>query len=61
MKTSLINKVITSNAGIALLIGLQVRPAALMLSITMLVAIFSMHFVNGLFMSNNGYEFGRCF
>ncbi|PKH06634.1 DoxX family protein [Moritella sp. Urea-trap-13] len=44
--------------GIALLIGLLVRPAALMLSITMLVAIFSVHFANGLFMSNNGYEFG---
>lgn len=44
--------------GIALLIGLLVRPAALMLSITMLVAIFSVHFENGLFMSNNGYEFG---
>jgi len=43
--------------GIALLIGLLVRPAALMLSITMLVAIFSLHFVNGLFMSSNGYEF----
>ena len=43
--------------GIALLLGLLVRPAALMLSITMLVAIFSAHFVNGLFMSNNGYEF----
>jgi putative oxidoreductase len=44
--------------GIALLIGLLVRPAALMLSITMLVAIFSVHFANGLFMTNNGYEFG---
>lgn len=44
--------------GIALLLGLLVRPAALMLAITMLVAIFSVHFVNGLFMSNNGYEFG---
>jgi putative oxidoreductase len=44
--------------GIALLLGLLVRPAALVLSITMLVAIFSVHFVNGLFMSNNGYEFG---
>lgn len=43
--------------GIALLIGLLVRPAALILSITMLVAIFSVHFVNGLFMSNNGYEY----
>jgi putative oxidoreductase len=43
--------------GIALLIGLLVRPAALMLSITMVVAIFSVHFANGLFMTNNGYEF----
>jgi len=44
--------------GIALLIGLLVRPAALMLSITMLVAIFTVHFANGLFLTNNGYEFG---
>ena len=43
--------------GIALLIGLFVRPAAFTLAFTMLVAIFSVHFVNGLFMSNNGYEF----
>ena len=43
--------------GIALLIGLMVRPAALMLAVTMLVAIFSVHFVNGLFISANGYEF----
>jgi len=43
--------------GLALLIGFLVRPAALILSITMLVAIFSVHFSNGLFMVNNGYEF----
>jgi|TARA_B110000090_G_scaffold89237_1_gene101263 putative oxidoreductase len=43
--------------GIALLVGLMVRPTALILALTMLVAIFSVHFVNGLFMSNNGYEF----
>ena len=43
--------------GIALLIGLMVRPAALVLAVTMLVAIYSVHFVNGLFMSANGYEF----
>tara|TARA_B100000809_G_scaffold45904_1_gene40296 strand:+ start:255 stop:701 length:447 start_codon:yes stop_codon:yes gene_type:complete len=43
--------------GIALFIGLLVRPAALILSITMVVAIFSVHFDNGLFMTNNGYEF----
>ncbi|HCM46348.1 MAG TPA: DoxD-like family protein, partial [Colwellia sp.] len=41
----------------ALFIGLLVRPAALILSITMVVAIFSVHFDNGLFMTNNGYEF----
>ena len=44
--------------GIALLLGLLVRPAAAVLAITMLVAIFVVHFANGLFMSNNGYEFG---
>lgn len=43
--------------GIALLIGLLVRPASAVLAITMLVAIFTVHFSNGLFMSNNGYEY----
>ncbi|TAA40390.1 MULTISPECIES: DoxX family protein [Corallincola] len=44
--------------GIALLVGLLTRPAAAVLSITMLVAIFAVHIQHGLFMSNNGYEFG---
>lgn len=44
--------------GLALVFGLLTRPAAFALSIAMLVAIFSVHFANGLFMSNNGYEFG---
>lgn len=44
--------------GLALILGLLVRPAAAVLAITMLVAIFTVHFANGLFMSNNGYEFG---
>lgn len=44
--------------GIALLVGLLTRPAAVVLAITMLVAIFTVHISNGLFMSNNGYEFG---
>ncbi len=44
--------------GLALLLGLLVRPAAVVLAFTMLVAIFAVHFANGLFMSNNGYEFG---
>ena len=44
--------------GLALIIGLLVRPAAVVLAFTMLVAIFTVHIGNGLFMSNNGYEFG---
>ncbi len=44
--------------GIALLIGLLTRPAALVLAITMLVAIVTVHLPNGLFLANNGYEFG---
>lgn len=43
--------------GIALLVGLLTRPAAVVLAITMLVAIFSVHISNGLFMANNGYEY----
>jgi putative oxidoreductase len=44
--------------GLALIVGLLVRPAAAVLAVTMLVAIFSVHIDKGLFMSNNGYEFG---
>ena len=44
--------------GLFILLGLLTRPAAIALSFTMIVAIFSVHFANGLFMSNNGYEFG---
>ena len=44
--------------GVFLIIGLLVRPAALVLAVTMLVAIVIVHLENGLFMSNNGYEFG---
>ncbi|RJE78303.1 oxidoreductase [Pseudoalteromonas sp. MSK9-3] len=43
--------------GLFILLGLLTRPAAAVLAITMIVAIFSVHFSNGLFMSNNGYEF----
>jgi len=43
--------------GLALVLGLLTRPAALVSALTMLVAIFSVHFSNGLFMSNNGYEY----
>ncbi|MDF9617612.1 DoxX family protein [Pseudomonas entomophila] len=43
--------------GLALVLGLLARPAALALTVTLVVAIFSVHINNGLFMSNNGYEF----
>ncbi|MES2818996.1 MAG: DoxX family protein [Pseudomonadota bacterium] len=43
--------------GLALIVGLLVRPAAAALAVTMLVAIFSVHWANGFFMSANGYEF----
>lgn len=44
--------------GIALLLGLLTRPAAIVTAFTMLVAIVVVHLPHGLFMSNNGYEFG---
>ncbi len=43
--------------GLALVFGLLTRPAALVTAFTMLVAIFSTHIGNGLFVSNNGYEY----
>jgi len=44
--------------GLLLIVGLLVRPAAVVLAITMVVAIAAVHLQNGLFVSNNGYEFG---
>ena len=44
--------------GLFIIIGLLTRPTALVLAITMVVAILTVHIENGLFMSNNGYEFG---
>lgn len=44
--------------GILLILGFLVRPAALALAATMVVAIMTVHINNGLFMSNGGYEFG---
>ena len=43
--------------GLALLLGLLVRPAAAVLALTMVVAIATVHLDKGLFMANNGYEF----
>jgi putative oxidoreductase len=44
--------------GLFILLGLLTRLSSVVLAFTMLVAIFSVHFANGLFMSNGGYEFG---
>ncbi|WP_335911613.1 MULTISPECIES: DoxX family protein [Shewanella] len=44
--------------GLLLIIGLLVRPTSAVLAFTMLMAIVTVHLDNGLFMSNNGYEFG---
>jgi putative oxidoreductase len=43
--------------GLALIIGLLVRPTALALAFTMLVAGVVVHGGGGLFLSNGGYEF----
>jgi putative oxidoreductase len=43
--------------GLALLLGLLTRPAAVVSAFAMLVAIFTVHIDNGLFVSNNGYEY----
>ena len=43
--------------GLVLILGLLIRPAAAALVVTMLVAIFTVHWSGGMFMSNNGYEF----
>ncbi len=43
--------------GLALVLGLLTRPAALVAALTMLVAIFSVHIGNGLFAADGGYEY----
>jgi len=44
--------------GLLLIVGFLTRPTSFVLAITMMVAILTVHIDNGLFMSNNGYEFG---
>jgi putative oxidoreductase len=43
--------------GLALIAGVLIRPTAIALALTMLVAIITVHLPNGLFMANNGYAF----
>lgn len=44
--------------GLLLIAGLLTRPTSIILAITMLVAIVKVHLNNGLFLENDGYEFG---
>jgi putative oxidoreductase len=43
--------------GLALLLGLLVRPAAAVLAVTMVVAIFAVHWSKGFFAGSGGYEY----
>jgi len=43
--------------GLALILGLLVRPAAISLAVAMLVAVFSVHFSKGFFLDKGGYEY----
>jgi len=44
--------------GLFLIVGFLTRPTSFVLTVLLIIAIFSFHINNGLFMSNNGYEFG---
>jgi putative oxidoreductase len=43
--------------GLALILGLLVRPAAAALAFTMFVAVFAVHFDKGFFLDKGGYEY----
>lgn len=43
--------------GLALILGLFVRPAAAALAFAMLVAVFAVHFSKGFFLDKGGYEY----
>ncbi|HOA95151.1 MAG TPA: DoxX family protein [Quisquiliibacterium sp.] len=43
--------------GLALVVGVLVRPAAAALSLAMLIAIFAVHFGKGFFLDKGGYEY----
>lgn len=43
--------------GLALVLGVLVRPAAATLAFAMLIAVFAVHWSKGFFASNGGYEY----
>jgi len=43
--------------GLALIVGLLVRPAAAALAFAMLIAVFAVHWSKGFFAASGGYEF----
>lgn len=43
--------------GLALVLGILVRPAAASLAGAMLIAVFAVHWTKGFFASNGGYEY----
>ena len=43
--------------GLALVVGLLVRPAAVSLLVSMVVAAVTVHWANGFFITNNGFEY----
>ncbi|MBI6577606.1 DoxX family protein [Pseudomonas viridiflava] len=43
--------------GLGLLVGLLARSAAALVTVLLLVAIFTVHIGNGFFMANNGFEY----
>ena len=43
--------------GLALVLGVLVRPAAAALAFAMLIAVFAVHWSKGFFASNGGYEY----
>ncbi len=43
--------------GLALILGLLVRPAAAALAFAMLIAVFAVHFSKGFFLDKGGYEY----